>query len=431
MKQRLTGIAALLAIGALMAGVPWLFVFVVARVRIRFDLATPQGWWQAISTPDDGTLLIWVLTVLGALAWAVLVIAIMVEIVSRLRHVAVPHLRGFGIPQAMAHSLVAAAIGAVLATNTVSSIPATAAPEPLPVDAGGPPSHATAAPAARPGAHHSERKDADHYVVKKGDTLWDIADDKLGNPLAYPKIFKASRHTVQPDGRHLVDPDLIYVGWKLTIPDGDQPDKPIKRHRADKTDVKDGAAQHSVLPKTAPEPVPPTPMATVPTQPPADQEPTSATDAPEADQPPPADEDEHVDHATPLPWMLAGLSGAGALLAGGLWLWLRRRRAAQFRFRRPGRTITVPDEPALAVVEKTLMHQGDITSDLVDRIDQTTQRLAANLLGAGKEIPTLLGIDVTYEHLTFRFTDPIDLPVPWEPGDDRREWRILTTPTRT
>ena len=64
--------------------------------------------------------------------------------------------------------------------------------------------------------------------------------------------------------------------------------------------------------------------------------------------------------------MLAGLGGTGALLAGGLWLRLRRRRAAQFRLRRPGRTITVPSEPALATVEKTLRHQGDITSDLVE-----------------------------------------------------------------
>ena len=42
MKQRLLGIAALLTLGALMAGVPWLFVFVATRVRIRFNLTTAE-----------------------------------------------------------------------------------------------------------------------------------------------------------------------------------------------------------------------------------------------------------------------------------------------------------------------------------------------------------------------------------------------------
>jgi len=107
-----------------------------------------------------------------------------------------------------------------------------------------------------------------------------------------------------------------------------------------------------------------------------------------------------------------------------MWLGLRRRRAVQFRYRRPGRTISVPTDPDLAVVEKTLMHQGDLTSDLVDRVDHATQRLAAGLHAAGRLIPRLLGIDVTFDHLTLRFADPTDLPAPWQPGDDPRDWRL-------
>ena len=33
-----------------------------------------------------------------------------------------------------------------------------------------------------------------------GDTLSDIAEAKLGDPMRYPELFEASRDTVQPDG---------------------------------------------------------------------------------------------------------------------------------------------------------------------------------------------------------------------------------------
>ena len=74
--------------------------------------------------------------------------------------------------------------------------------------------------------------------------------------------------------------------------------------------------------------------------------------------------------------MLAGLTGAGALLAGSLLMLLRRRRAAQFRHRRPGHTLAAPDA-VLAPVEKTITAVGAATAPTVEHLDAVLRRLAA------------------------------------------------------
>uniref|UniRef100_UPI0013968067 LysM peptidoglycan-binding domain-containing protein n=1 Tax=Segeticoccus rhizosphaerae TaxID=1104777 RepID=UPI0013968067 len=67
-------------------------------------------------------------------------------------------------------------------------------------------------------------------TVQPGDTLWQIAQDELGDATRYPQIAAASRDTVQPGGAHLTDPDVIDVGWTLTIPDTAQRTEPAIRH---------------------------------------------------------------------------------------------------------------------------------------------------------------------------------------------------------
>ncbi|MDY0281929.1 MAG: peptidoglycan-binding protein LysM [Salinivirgaceae bacterium] len=52
----------------------------------------------------------------------------------------------------------------------------------------------------------------EYYVIQKGDTLSAIAKRYYGNPNDYPKIFEANREVIK-------DPDLIYPGQKIRIPD--------------------------------------------------------------------------------------------------------------------------------------------------------------------------------------------------------------------
>ena len=56
------------------------------------------------------------------------------------------------------------------------------------------------------------------YTVKENDNLWKIAEKHLGNGARYKEIFDLNRDRVQPDGRSLVDADLIHPGWIFTMP---------------------------------------------------------------------------------------------------------------------------------------------------------------------------------------------------------------------
>lgn len=56
------------------------------------------------------------------------------------------------------------------------------------------------------------------YVVRVGDTLWDLAETHLGDPLRYREIFELNRGRVQHDGRQLEDSEFLRPGWRLDLP---------------------------------------------------------------------------------------------------------------------------------------------------------------------------------------------------------------------
>jgi nucleoid-associated protein YgaU len=49
------------------------------------------------------------------------------------------------------------------------------------------------------------------YVVKKGDTLSRIARDHYGDATKWKAIYEANRDVIK-------NPDLIQIGWTLTLP---------------------------------------------------------------------------------------------------------------------------------------------------------------------------------------------------------------------
>ena len=83
-----------------------------------------------------------------------------------------------------------------------------------------PAAQATPKPAQRPVAKpvpqsepqvHRPAAAGTRYVVKRGDTLWDIAGATLGSPLKWPSLYAANRNV-------LSRPSLIHPGQTLVIP---------------------------------------------------------------------------------------------------------------------------------------------------------------------------------------------------------------------
>ena len=62
-----------------------------------------------------------------------------------------------------------------------------------------------------PTSSTSSKSTSKKYTVKKGDTLWAIAKKYYGSGAQYPKIVDANKSLIK-------DPNLIHIGWVLTIP---------------------------------------------------------------------------------------------------------------------------------------------------------------------------------------------------------------------
>lgn len=443
---RLRGLAAGLAILAFVIGAP------ILLLRLGAVPSLDGFTWRDLLRQDDGTLALQALTAAAWIAWAWFAITILVEVVALARGVRAPRLPG--LPQVSASRLVGAAallfIAVPAAAPTIAPTRAVSAP-PLPepssalvttspvqsevttgadtalTESASPPTVGyTVArgdslwkiaethlgggerypeivalnpdvldddpdfltpgirlklPAPAPAADDDET-----YVVRPGDTLAEIAADQLGDPDRYPEIYDASRATVQPDGAHLKDPDLIQPGWNLTVPAREQP------HGA--TAPPDPAAPTAPPIRDRSHPTDPT---QTPTLQPSDQHDTTAGDA------------EDVNEEGSPSWLLPGLAGAGTVLAGALFLVLRRSHRTRRRYRLPGQEIAPPPEevaPAAMSIHRT----GRKPADLIEHLDLLLRALRE------AEQPHLLAAELADTSITLHLAEPGSLPRPWTGG---------------
>ncbi len=445
-KNRLVGLAASLALLLLVVGIPALLVAIDAVPSLS-DFSV-----ERLTSSDDGTMAVAVIGVVAWLAWLVIAASVAVELVARVRGIQAPRLPGLAIPQMTAGRLITLAallfVAVPTAVQTLQASHAAAAtalaeapdptagsqhttsintPESAPV-----PSAAEETPTAAytvkrgdslwkiaerqlgEGRRYDEivalkevvlhgqpdfitpgtilripaataPNEGERYVVQPGDTLSEIAEERLGDAMAYDRIFEASPGTVQPDGDRLTDPDLIRPGWQLTIPTADPQARkaPSDDHR------------------------PPAPQPDRPAEdwstPPATESPSGTADSDGAEE----EAVDDTDTETPA-WVMPGLAGAGALLAGSLLLALRQHRRTQKRYRRPGRTIAPPPQ-GLRPVEKTAHLVGTTTAPKIDLLDRALRHLAT----ACPEMPQLHFVELTDREVTLHLAHPADLPEPW------------------
>lgn len=85
---------------------------------------------------------------------------------------------------------------------------------------------------------------ADEYTIKKGDTLWDISEEKTKDPFQWKKIWKANPHIKNP---HLIFPDQ-----KLNIPDELTGKEEIKEDKAVASKKSEAIQPVKITPKKIP-----------------------------------------------------------------------------------------------------------------------------------------------------------------------------------
>lgn len=291
--------------------------------------------------------------------------------------------------------------------------------------------HAVAQTAATQTAQPSA---APTVVVERGDTLWDLADEHLGDPFRWPYIYQRNRGKPQPDGRQLTDPDLIHPGWLLHLPeveihsDQSQPAPPAQTRAP-------GGPATAEPPPPDPhtihvlEPLTPTPNPdAVPAVP--SPGPLRADSSPPAD--PIADTAQGGENAlAPSPGVdetdislqeLAAITSAAALVAG-LVLTLDRLRRARLRRRQPGYRIPLPDRTDTAVETR---QRALADPDTVAFVDLALRQLAA---GCDVNLPPVVVVSYSSDDLAVHLATPhTEPPESWEAHDNGLTWVLPRPP---
>jgi nucleoid-associated protein YgaU len=203
------GLSALAALVVLLVGVP-----LVLLGAWRY-LGPPLPSWQELSGPDDGTLFVRVLCLIGWAGWVTFAWSVLAEIVAQVlgwRLPALPWQRRMaaGLVAAVALTVSSPAIASTTATPVLAA-PAVAAPVFHAPQAQAVPVAPTAGPATTAGYRE--------HRVQPGEQMPALAERYLGDKYRWQAIAAATYGIEQPDGRTLRPGDTrVYPGWIVRVP---------------------------------------------------------------------------------------------------------------------------------------------------------------------------------------------------------------------
>lgn len=256
-------------------------------------------------------------------------------------------------------------------------------------------------------------------TVEKGDTLSEIALKELGDDMAYPALFEATKDVNQPTAAQLTDPDLILPGWTIVIPSTRRDDGGVtspETHEADRARPGAGGPDGSTPgPRIDP-------GRTVPRSEPVGQDPEPANASSSASAEP--NNGVESNHGDELTFLQVLLGSAACLSAGALGIVLTNRRR-QFRRRRVGRTIA--STPAGVVeVEQAIVEHGTAAQDAVTFLDRALRHVAASCRVGDQPLPALGAAVLDADELTLLFTQAAtsDVPDGWTATDDAVAWTL-------
>jgi hypothetical protein len=420
------GLLAVVLLAALTIGVP---VALIGLIGAPIPKTMPS--MSVLTGQLNAVAILKILSVIVWLAWLQLVWCVIVEIRAAVRNVGVPaRVPLSGGTQSVAHRLVTAALLLFSAAAALSPALSHAAPPrpafsvsaqaQFPGQAQAPGLGGTVAAAqagqnvAAPVAQHPQKL----YVVtppqgRHHESLWEIAQQHLGDGRRYNEIFELNKDRVQPDGTKLTIASLIRPGWVLRMPgDAFGPGvQTVEQHQAQ-------APAPVAAQETGPQGQDRQQLAGQHGQDGGADEVTisrsdtrfgatgGAAAAPQQSAP----------AAWPYELSAASLLAAGVLAALGR---SRRQRLWQRGF---GRRLAAPEGDA-AVAEAALRLGAD--DPTVQLLDTSLRQLSAALAADGKTPPTVFAAHLGSEHLDLwvASADP-EPPAPWQAVDGGQVWRL-------
>lgn len=254
-------------------------------------------------------------------------------------------------------------------------------------------------------------------TVQEGDTLSGIAE--AHNVTDWRQIWEASKGMAEPGGQRLIDPDLIQPGWTVEIPVTMPTAQPPTNHPAK-------ASRPT-------QPTPRTPGRQMPAEPiPDRQSPAGHPPAPAQPSAPAASRHEQHDSSaagrhtgSSSQAAMVAFAGGGVLLAGLSLAALLRYRRRQFRWRHPGRTISLTP-PELQRVEHALLSTGIGGIADVTWLNEALRSLVHSLTATDTgRLPDVVAVRMTADTLELVLTGPQPgAPEPWVVDETGTRWSI-------